>query len=29
MPSLDMKGSFPLTKEEIDRQIPEGVIGNS
>lgn len=28
MPSLDMKGSFPLTKEEIDRQIPEGVIGN-
>ena len=28
MPRLDMEGAFPLTKEEIDRQIPEGVIGN-
>jgi hypothetical protein len=28
MASLGMKGSFPLTKEEIDKQIPEKVIGN-
>ena len=28
MASLGMKGSFPLTKEEIDKQIPEKVICN-
>jgi len=28
MKELNMKGPFLLTKEEIDKQIPEGVIGN-
>lgn len=29
MKELNMKGPFLLTKEEIDKQIPEGVIGKT